>query len=248
MAKVNKTIRTSTQTPAQAVTEEKQMTEQTTDTPASADETNATEPGAAQEQTEATDTSAPAAVDQGVKAPVEEASAAIQAPAPVVKAEVVEEVPAISDFQFAVGRIMTSGTTAQRGLVSALELYLSKMAPGIPMDNDKGAANQYGLWMTLATILNGDSAEFKSLWNIVLAFFHEHKNGVCHERYIFRFAEYWNRPEHALQAFQRILNLIKLTADVKGREHGLKQIDLTRTLAIGITEEGRQKVLAFYGK
>ena len=194
---------------------------------------------------------APAVEDQGVvsepQIDVKESVPEVE-DRPVAQAAPVTEPTevAMSDFERGIAALYERGTPAQRSLIAQLRNYIDRMKPGMPVSGDKGAGHQYSLWVLLSTLVNQSQDDFTNLWALVLAFFHEYRDGVFHDRYVFRFSEYWSRPEAELQAFQRLLNLIKLTSNVAGRESALKQIDLQRSLSVGFTEAGRQRLLQFY--
>ena len=143
--------------------------------------------------------------------------------------------------------IKVNGTVLQKNLIAALDKYLEDLKPRKPVTVDKGANIQYLFWKTLHSVIeNSSQEEFKSLWTIVLAYFNLFKDDAFHERYVYRFAEYWAANEDELSAFQRLLNLIKLTADPKERALGLKQVNVEKSLELIFSEQGRQKLLNFY--
>lgn len=164
------------------------------------------------------------------------------------KVQVVEKPAAqptnLSDI---VAQIKKSGTIAQKSLVTSIEAYMTNMAPGKPVKTDDGAKYQYQLWKTIQNLAhNAPVEEFKSLWNLLLMFVNQHKQGVFHDRYLFRFSEYWVHSIEELNGFQRILNLINLTCDPATRALGLRQINMDATLTDGFTDEARQRILSFY--
>ena len=123
------------------------------------------------------------------------------------------------------------------------------MKPGVPVADFDGAQHQYTLWRTIQSLIHQTpSHEFNKQWNILLAFFanNQDEDQVFHDRFVYRFSEFWNRNESELNAFQRILHLIKVTCNPATRKQNLRLVSLERTLAVGLTEEGRQKVLSFY--
>lgn len=146
-----------------------------------------------------------------------------------------------------VAQIKKSGTLAQKSLVTAIENYMANMAPGKPVDPDTGVKHQYALWKTIHNLVhNAPASEFKSLWSLLLAFFNTYKEGVFHDRYLFRFSEYWSYSNEELNGFQRVLNLINLSCDPATRAIGLRQVNLDTTLRDGFSEEARQRLLNFY--
>lgn len=178
-------------------------------------------------------TQAPAVVDQGV-----------QDTQPKVD---VEQPVAVSKFQSKIDAMKTGGTQAQKILIASLEKYITDMAPGKPIANDAGARNQYNLWKAISFVVETAPVdEFKKLWNILLSFFEEHKNGVFGDRYVFRFSEYWLWSQHELNGLHRVLNIIKLTSNPAERAKGLKQVSLDRSLTEGFSDDARQKIITFY--
>lgn len=181
---------------------------------------------------------APAAV---VEAPVKETAA------PVVS--VTAPAPSLSDFQIHVNHMKTTGSATVRSLILSLESYMLAMAPGKPISGADGHLQQYTLWKVIYNLAHRcPQEEFKAAWSLLLAFFNEYKDGVFEERYIFRFSEEWNKTRPELVGFQRVINLLKVTANPSTRNQSLKQVDLNRNLADGFTEEGRQRIVAFYGR
>lgn len=212
------------------------------------------------ENTQPAEEPAPAPVqEEPAPAPVVEetqpAPAPEPAPTPTVTAAVSTTVaqvenqqePAPTGFDALIAQIKESGTRAQKDLVNSLEHYMVNMKPGKPVNPDEGARHQYVLWKTITGITETAPVdEFKKLWSILLGYFNQYGKGVFHDRYVFRFSEFWQYDERQLAAFQRILNLLKLTANPKTRAMGLRQVDMNRTLADGFTEEGRQRIVGFY--
>lgn len=194
-------------------------------------------------------------VAQAITPVVESAVAAAAAIAAPIVAEpvIAEAVPTVavelSPFQKKMLEISAQGTPAQSGLIAKLTTYVEEMKPGKPMTGDAGVVKQHQLWRTIfSTIENAPVVEFKSLWSIILAFFHEHADGAFHESYIYRFSEHWKHNKLELDGFQRIINLIKVSADPKTRNATTKQVDLDKTLAQPFSEEGRNRLIGFYKK
>jgi hypothetical protein len=150
-------------------------------------------------------------------------------------------------FEDRMNVIKASGTAAQISLITALEKYLKMMRPGVPVERNVGARNQYDLWKSILFITEDAPAEdFKKTWNILLAYFEEYKEQCFHDRYIYRFAEFWIWSESELAGFQRIVNLIKLTCNISERNKNLKLVVLDKTLELGFTDNARQRVISFY--
>lgn len=166
---------------------------------------------------------------------------------PVVKAAVQKKEEPVSDMQVMFDKIKEDGTPTEQALLKALDAYVNVLAPGKAVDPKLGAFHQHTLWQTLRfTVQSSPEGEFNRLWNIVLAFAQLHKDGAFHERYIMRFSEDWHYDLEELTAFQRLINLIKLTADHTKRQANLRQVDINRTLERGFNDHGRTRLISFY--
>lgn len=165
-----------------------------------------------------------------------------------VKTQTVKQVVAAQvGFADKIAKLKAEGTVAEKALIHQLEGYVQKMTPGLPVKGDQGALNQYSLYRTLLSTVNNGGQEFTALWNIVLAFFAEYQKGVFGSDYLFRFTEFWVKPQEELHAFLRLANIASLTADPKTRSTGIKQIDFHRSMEFGVESDGRQNLLRFYG-
>ena len=167
----------------------------------------------------------------------------------LVEAPIVEQtqVKDLSAFELMVQKIKTDGTAEQKRLILGIEQYMQRMTPGMQVDFNEGARHQHTLWkMIQGVIERAPQDQFKKMWSILLAYFEEHKDGVFGDRYVYRFSEFWHQGESELNAFQRIINVIKLTSNPQERELGLRQVDLNRSLDEVFTEQGRQRIMAYY--
>ena len=163
---------------------------------------------------------------------------------PVVQNTVVDT---STPFTARIDEIKEKGTTQEKAVVIAFEAYIAGMKPGVPVAPDRGARHQYAIWKTILSVLeNAPKAEFNSLWNIILAYFNNYKDGVFGDRYLFRFSDQWIWSENDLTAMQNIFNLLMLTANPATRKEGLSKVQLEKTLSTGIADEGRDRVNLFY--
>jgi hypothetical protein len=203
---------------------------------------------------------APRVEDKGIQDTTAAAVATPVAPAPTpavpeVKTTVATttataaEAPAPTDFDRLMIKVRETGTGPQRKLVNDLNSYVENMKKGKPITPANGAMQQYALWATLRTVVeNHHGDEFRSLWHIVLSFFHYYRDNVFSDRLVFRFADHWQRDKDQLKALQRLLDLIKITADPATRDENKKRVDMARSLEVGFSEEARSRVLQYYGR
>lgn len=184
-----------------------------------------------------------------VAAPVVE-QALPQVVQPPVKTDPVVELKqpeAAVGFAALIQNIKTEGTPEQKRMILGIEQYMERMTPGLSMDFNDGARHQHMLWKLLQGVIErAPQEQFKRMWSIILGYFEQHKDGVFGDRYIYRFSEYWHQGEAELAAFQRIINVIRLTSNAEERAKGLRQVDLSRSLEQGFSEQGRQRVVGFY--
>ncbi len=171
-------------------------------------------------------------------------------PAPKVVAPAVvktAEPAKAGDFESRIANLKLTGTSEEKGLIYTFEAYIEGMRPGVPVSGEKGNQFQYTLWRALFNIIhNAPVAQFKTLWQLVLEYFKVYHGSVFDDRYLNRFSEFWKQNRKELDGFQRLLNLIKLTANPATREQGLKQVDLDKTLSAVFSDEGRNRVISFY--
>ena len=138
-------------------------------------------------------------------------------------------------------------STMGKIVLQSIEDYAIKMHPLKPIDVENGCRQQIGLFRALTQLLNNVNNDFPIVYGAVLARVHELRETVFHELYVFRFFDNMQLSEKERKQFQRLLNLIKVTADPKSRQVTLKQVDMGKTMEF-FTEAVKQKIFAFYGK
>lgn len=133
-----------------------------------------------------------------------------------------------------------------KAIINTILTYVREMAPGKSQTPESIQRQQVNLNSALSGAINRLDGEFKAVWGGILRLAHEHRDGVFHDRYVFR--QLQNAPLNPTQRafFERTMNMIKLTADPQGRKAGLKQFDKDRTMQHGMTEGGRNRLLSFY--
>lgn len=179
--------------------------------------------------------------------PVIQVKSPVVPQAPVVTNTIQSTKPEHADFIQMTEDLMLKGTSEQKYIIGTMRAYIEAMKPGKRIDSDTGAKHQYTLWRLLFTVIhNHPRDQFKTLWQLVLAYFKEYGNGVLGDDAVYRFSEAWKYNANELKAFQRLLDLISLTADAATAQSGLKQYDFKRGLSIGFTEEGSSRLVNFY--
>lgn len=149
-----------------------------------------------------------------------------------------EDIPQLPEGKFSLNAQLVLSTVVE---------YVTTMHPKRPVEPAKMLRQQTALYRALTTAINRlEAEEFTTVWGWLLQQFSLYRKGVFAERYVFRGFEDIALPESDRKAFQRLLNLIVLTADPKSRPIALRQVDMGKTLELGVTEPGRQRLHAFY--
>jgi hypothetical protein len=126
--------------------------------------------------------------------------------------------------------------------------YMENMKPKKPISHTDGARHQVSLYRALMKAINNLDDDFALVFTTILRLFNEHRDGVFHDAYVFRFMESVSLPVQDRQAFQRVLNLLKAAADPSTRAAALKQTDFEKTMEHGFTDQGRQNILTYFQK
>lgn len=133
-----------------------------------------------------------------------------------------------------------------RSTIATLVDYVDYMDPKKAQNQETAIRKQVGLYRAITLTINKNDQDFNKTWNAVLKIFEDYKKGAFHESAIFRYMAFITLPEDKRIAFRRLINLIKVSAPVQGRNIAMRQIDMNRTLEIDVTEEGRNRLLNFY--
>jgi hypothetical protein len=115
---------------------------------------------------------------------------------------------------------------AQTMISNVLGTYLTTMGPAVPVSVDAGAAQQLNLYRMLMNVVNRPGVEFTPLWTQILTFANENINGVFAPKYLFRFFSNLRLPVIDIRNFERLLNLISVTANPQTRAVGIKSVDM----------------------
>lgn len=176
------------------------------------------------------------------------AIAAVSKPAPVAPAkQKATQAPTAAPAKATSAPVAAAamGITASLAL-GEVQNYIAAMAPRKPISIEEGCRWQLVLYRAVTTIINRTEDDFKPAFTALLKLFEEHADAVFSETHVFRFFDNIQLPENDRKAFQRLVNLIKLLAPVKGRELALKQVDFSRSLEHGVLEQGRQRLLQHF--
>lgn len=133
-----------------------------------------------------------------------------------------------------------------QSLQDRLALYLKHMAPGVPVDANKGAEHQQALWSTIKYVLSKKESEFVALYAELLKTAAEHRNGAFGPKYLYRFFDIIQLSSTERRNFERMLNLIYATAVPSTRQMTLRQIDFHTTFKGFPDPQIQEKIAGFY--
>jgi len=184
---------------------------------------------------------------QSGAAPIAPAVPVAPVPAPAPEPTPVKPAaPVIAEVDAIIAKAKEEASTYGKMILDQLAGYIDAMAPKKQLSLVEQVRWQVQLYRALTNAANRLDDDFFLVWNAILRLFHSQKDGVFHEAYVFRAMEHVTLPKDDQAGFQRLLNLVKITANQAGRQAATRQVDFKKTLEFGITEAGRQKLLNFY--
>jgi hypothetical protein len=145
-----------------------------------------------------------------------------------------------------VNRALAGVPTNKLGVIHFLTEYSVAMAPRRPITDKEGSLMQKHLFDAIIGLINKEDEHFTQLWSAVLRYVEKEINGVFSHTHAFRFMDNVPLNPEQCQALASLLHLLRLTAAPASRKDNLKQVSLDKTLQVGVTDSGRQRVLAFY--
>jgi hypothetical protein len=174
-------------------------------------------------------------------APAAPVTAAVVTPTPVKPAA-----PVLAEIDALIEKAQAEASTYGKMVLEQLKGYIDSMAPKKLLSTADTVRWQVQLYRVLSNTVNRLDDDFFLVWGTILKAFHSQKDGVFHESYVFRAMEHVTLSKEDQAAFQRLLNLVKLTASLQGRQAATRQVDFKKTLEFGVNEAGKQKLFNFY--
>lgn len=173
---------------------------------------------------------------------------AAPAPAPaIVVVEASQPVAADAALQDGLANILKDVPAAHQIDINRILMYIERMAPKRPIDTKSGVTEQVALYRSLQNIINRQETYFTQLFSAVLYLFKTEAKGALGDKYRMRFMD--NITLHAgdRKAFQHLTQVLAILADPKSRDLGLRQVDMSKALENGLTAQGQQRVLHYFG-
>jgi hypothetical protein len=197
-------------------------------------------------------TDAPTVIATGIvdaSATVPDPVAPTAVPTPITSAApALVPVPSVgSTVNETIASSLTKVGPAGQIVLSQINDYMNNMHPKRVLSIEEGSRNQASFYKTLMRAINVLDEDFNEVFSTILKVFHEEKDSVFADTHVFRFFDNVHLSSADRQLFQRILNLLKTTADPKGRVLATRQVDINATVSNGgFNERARQRVLAFF--
>lgn len=155
--------------------------------------------------------------------------------------------PVSADFSSLIAKEKQQGSANSIGLISYLETYVDRMAPGRITSNDVIQKQQEGLYDYMVHVIErAPTNEFKRLWSIFIAFAGAYKSGAFSPVYYSRGAKDWKRDPVQFTNLTNLLNLLQASADDMSVVN--EQVNVNSVMAKGFSEEGRGRMIGFYLK
>jgi glucose/arabinose dehydrogenase len=132
--------------------------------------------------------------------------------------------------------------------INRIQIYLERMAPKRAADPRVGTQEQVALYRAIQNIINRQDEYFTQLFSALLFLFKtEGKAGALSDRFRMRFMDNIPLPAGDRKAFANITQMLHILADPKSRSLAMKQVNMERALENGLTAEGRDRVLNYFG-
>lgn len=155
----------------------------------------------------------------------------------------------INEVDQVVERLMKDCSTEAKLIINAVKDYAVKMKPGKVIAVKDGVQNQVSLYQSFLSVINNiEGNDFRPAMQSILALIHAHRDGAFRETHIFRFVEHVPLSAEHRKGFQKITTMLKTLANPSTRADLTRQLNFDPILKYGVTERGRAKLAAFFGK
>jgi hypothetical protein len=139
-------------------------------------------------------------------------------------------------------------TIAGRMILNTITEYSQKMKPGRLITQADGMRQQVSLCNAIFAAINTLDADFKLVLTTILDTLHRERDAAFRETHLFRYWDNVALSRNQRRGFEKIITLLKTLADPKTRQVALRQVDFERLLQYGLTEKGRTRFAAYFGK
>lgn len=131
--------------------------------------------------------------------------------------------------------------------INRVLVYIERMAPKRAIDPKAACQEQVALYKSIQNIINRQEQYFTQLFTALLYLFNAESKGALGDRYRMRFMENVALPVGDRKAFEKITQTLYILADPRSRQLALAQVNMERALENGLTVDGRNRVLEYFG-
>jgi hypothetical protein len=139
-------------------------------------------------------------------------------------------------------------TIAGQMILNTITEYSQVMKPGRLITQAEGMRQQVSLCNAIFATINTLDADFKPVLTTILDILHRQRDAAFRETHLFRYWDNVPLSKNQRRGFEKIITLLKTLADPKTRQTALRQVDFERLLQYGLTEKGRTRFAAYFGK
>jgi chemotaxis protein histidine kinase CheA len=150
-----------------------------------------------------------------------------------------------SEFDRHIDKLLETGSTREKYVITFMSKYVNAMAPGKQMSVDEGVRNQTELWRTIKNVVENQDG-FDAAWRLMIAYVRNYRTTVFHESYVFRFMENTVLAAPEARTFERMLNVLLTASGVQNRREVTKLVDLNNRLTAGLSEEARARLIRYF--
>jgi hypothetical protein len=161
------------------------------------------------------------------------------------KAVVADTALPSDEFELELKRVLKDVPVAYQGEIVRVLAYVKDMNVTRPTNPKVGAGHQVSLYRAVQTLINRQEVHFTALFTALLKIIYQNRQGVFAPTAVARFVEEMALVGKDRKAFVSLMYLFCQVADPKGRALSLKQIDLERAIADGLSYEGQSRVVAY---
>ncbi|MBB5409390.1 hypothetical protein HDG34_003331 [Paraburkholderia sp. HC6.4b] len=139
-------------------------------------------------------------------------------------------------------------TIAGQMIINTVTEYAQIMKPGRVITQAEGMRQQVSLCNAVFAAINTLDADFRSVLTAILGILHRERDTAFRETHLFRYWDSVALSKNQRRGFEKIITLLKTLADPKTRQTALRQVDFERLMQYGLTEKGRTRLAAYFGK
>lgn len=148
-------------------------------------------------------------------------------------------------FEQKIAKIMATGSTREKFVISSLQSYIDTVAVGKPVDVDTGVRAQQSLYRTILNVVNSDD-DFTNAFKLMISFIREHRAGVFADTHAFRFFEYAKPGQEWPTTLRNMLTLLIVAAGVNNKKEVHKIVRVSKAVQTGMNEAARQRVIQYF--